>query len=267
MTQAYEVTATFNLKTHPLVVENDANGSGTVTLTCDDDVVECEPPCEEFYEHYTTVTLEASAHLDSEFLGWDGEGCSGTGTCVVTMTQARQVTASFKLKTYPLTVSKDGSGGGTVTSNPAGIHCGDVCSYEYDHHTQVTLTAHEADDSTFIGWSGAGCSGTGTCVVTMTQARQVNATFEIKKHSLTVSKSGTGEGVVTSSPSGIHCGDVCSYEYDHYTEVTLTAHEAVDSTFLGWSGEGCSGTGTCVVTMTQARQVTAEFHFIEDEDP
>jgi hypothetical protein len=41
--------------------------------------------------------------------------------------------------------------------------------------------------------------------------------------------------------------------------VTLSASAAADSTFAGWSGEGCSGTGTCQITMTQARNVTATF--------
>src|SRR5262245_18369799 len=34
------------------------------------------------------------------------------------------------------------------------------------------------------------------------------------------------------------------------TTVTLTATPATGSTFTGWSGGGCSGTGTCTVTLT-----------------
>jgi hypothetical protein len=81
-------------------------------------------------------------------------------------------------------------------------------------------------------------------------------------HLLSVSKTGTGEGTVTSSPSGINCGGTCSVSYNDGTSVTLTASAQTGSSFTGWTGEGCSGTGTCVVSMTQARNVTANF----DED-
>ena len=77
---------------------------------------------------------------------------------------------------YALTVSKSGSGGGTVTSSPAGITCGSDCSEAYASGTSVTLTAAAASGSTFAGWSGA-CTGSGACTVTMSAARSVTAAF------------------------------------------------------------------------------------------
>ena len=38
--------------------------------------------------------------------GWGGAGCSGTGTCTLTMDAARSVTATFTRATYVLTVAK-----------------------------------------------------------------------------------------------------------------------------------------------------------------
>jgi hypothetical protein len=43
------------------------------------------------------VTLTASATAGSAFTGWSGGGCSGTGTCVVTMNAPVAVTATFDL--------------------------------------------------------------------------------------------------------------------------------------------------------------------------
>ncbi|HRQ64706.1 MAG TPA: hypothetical protein PKZ76_07585 [Xanthomonadaceae bacterium] len=79
----------------------------------------------------------------------------------------------------PLSVGKTGSGSGLVTSNPAGIHCGSTCSNEFADGLQVTLTASADPGSLFAGWSGEGCAGTGTCIVTMSQARSVIATFNL----------------------------------------------------------------------------------------
>jgi len=94
------------------------------------------------------------------------------------MTMNRSVTATFEPEglTYTLTVSKDGTGDGTVTSTPAGIDCGSDCSEPYLSGTPVTLTALAGADSTFAGWGGA-CSGTGECIVTMSADRSVTATF------------------------------------------------------------------------------------------
>ena len=78
---------------------------------------------------------------------------------------------------YDLTVTSGGSGGGVVTSDPVGIECGSTCQYGFEPGTEVTLTAQPDRGSRFSGWSGAGCSGTGPCEVTMSEARLVNATF------------------------------------------------------------------------------------------
>ncbi len=78
---------------------------------------------------------------------------------------------------YTLTVTKAGSGTGTVTSSPAGINCGGDCSESYTKGTEVTLTATPDSGMEFTGWSGGGCGGTGTCTVTMNSDNSVIATF------------------------------------------------------------------------------------------
>ena len=79
--------------------------------------------------------------------------------------------------TNTLTVMKGGTGTGTVTSVPAGIDCGADCSEQYTPGTQVDLTAAVGAGSTFAGWSGGSCSGTGNCVVTLNANTTVTATF------------------------------------------------------------------------------------------
>lgn len=78
-------------------------------------------------------------------------------------------------------------------------------------------------------------------------------------HSLSVAKSGTGTGSVSSSPPGIDCGATCSASFADGTPVTLTATADSGSTFSGWSGGGCSGTSTCRVTLSSDTAVTATF--------
>jgi List-Bact-rpt repeat protein/Big-like domain-containing protein/NHL repeat-containing protein len=76
-------------------------------------------------------------------------------------------------------------------------------------------------------------------------------------YTLSVSLAGTGSGSV--SGSGIICPFTCRNYYASGTVVTLTATPSAGSTFAGWSGGGCSGTGACTVTVSEDQDVTAEF--------
>jgi Divergent InlB B-repeat domain len=74
-------------------------------------------------------------------------------------------------------VVSSGTGGGTVTSSPAGIGCGTTCSASFPSGSVVTLSGAPGSGSTFSSWSGGGCSGAGTCTVTVTAATTIIATF------------------------------------------------------------------------------------------
>lgn len=82
---------------------------------------------------------------------------------------------------------------------------------------------------------------------------------EAIQYVLTVDKVGPGAGTITTAPAGISCGSTCSDTFVSGTVVTLTAAAEPNSIFLGWVGEGCTGTSSCVVTMNTAKSVTATF--------
>jgi hypothetical protein len=98
---------------------------------------------------------------------------------------------------YTLSVAKAGTGSGTVTSSPAGITCGSACSRTYDAGTSISLSASPAANSIFAGWS-TGCSGAGTCIVTMDAAKTISSTFTLKTYAITASAEVGG----SISPSG-----------------------------------------------------------------
>jgi hypothetical protein len=253
------VTATFVQGPFDLDVSKAGNGDGTVTS--DPAGIDCGVTCTASFDSGTIVTLTAAADVDSTFTGWSGGGCSGTGECLVTMIEDTDVTAMFMSLTQTLTVTKTGNGTGSVTSDPAGIDCGGTCSADYGYGSAVTLTAAADGDSVFAGWSGAGCSGTDPCLVTVDAPTDVTASFMSLTQTLTVTTTGSGTGSVASDPAGIDCGATCSAEYSYGTAVTLTATPDTESGFIGWSGGGCSGTGDCVVTMDGPKDVTAAFEF------
>ena len=66
-----------------------------------------------------------------------------------------------------------------MTSDPVGIDCSGDCSEDFNADTIVTLTAAADAESTFLGWAGS-CTGANvTCQVTMDQARNVIAWFDL----------------------------------------------------------------------------------------
>ncbi|WP_296696959.1 S8 family serine peptidase [Thiocapsa sp. UBA6158] len=77
---------------------------------------------------------------------------------------------------------------------------------------------------------------------------------------LSVTKLGSGTGVVVSHPAGIDCGSDCSERYDNApgTTVILDADPADGDSFDGWSGD-CTGAASCILSMDTSKLVTATF--------
>lgn len=164
---------------------------------------------------------------------------------------------------YQLSVLKIGFGSGTVTSNPAGINCGSTCSEYFDENTVVTLTATPDPDNTLVYWDGDCnvCGSNPVCSLNMNSNKVCVARFE-HLYTLTVSKTGTGDGTVTSNPAGINCGGTCSADFIDGTFVTLTASVSGNNAFFGWTGDcsSCGNSTDCTVKMTYDKTCNAEFN-------
>jgi hypothetical protein len=251
MDEAKEVTATFELTPEfELEISTDGTGEGEVSCEAEGGPVE---PCEAEYEEGTEVALVPEAETGSEFSGWS-EDCTGTGACELTMDEAKSVTATFDLESETLTAEVEGPGS---VSAPEDIDCPGVCAGAYSFGETVTLIAVADSGAELLEWSGECDSVTGNeCEVEMTADKTVKALFALEptpEFKLTIVKAGTGSGSVTCNATS------CASEYPEGEEVTLAASAASGSTFSGWSGAGCSGTGSCKVTINADTTVTAIF--------
>jgi hypothetical protein len=195
-----------------------------------------------------------------------------------------------------VTVSIEGAPG-RVTSNPAGISCSGSGDPEYPDPTQncvgsfedvppgvfpppdpviVDLLAEDTSEGVFSEWGGA-CSFAGEdrhCFLLMGSDYLTLGYPDFKvtalyapvsvAPTLTVLRTGTGSGRVTSSVGGIDCSQTksaCSATFSAGQTVTLTAMPDVGSAFVGWGGEDndCKGTGPCTLTMSSSKTATAIF--------
>ena len=145
------------------------------------------------------------------------------------MTAPTSVTATFSTNptVMMLSVTKDGTGSGTVMSTPAGVNCGATCSQAVTQGTTITLTATAVSGSTFMGWTGA-CSGTGACGVTVNSATDVGATFDTDRVDRPLTPNPTP--VVTSVlPGSLPAGGAA-------TTLTVNGSGFVVTSVVRWNG-------------------------------
>jgi PASTA domain-containing protein/List-Bact-rpt repeat protein len=277
--QLRTVVATYSPIHLTVLVERGTVNIGTIKggpINCPppDDTCVADIPAPPFAE----VTLTASS---TGFKGWNG-ACqeAESTTCIIRLSGGDVVGAWFNDANAPqiippripvkLQVKKTGDGQGTVSSKRSRfsetINCGSGkgCDAYFEQGEAASLVANPSAGSTFAGWKtpGGDCSTSLNCKVEVTRASRLQANFKRKQppadKTLTLTKAGSGTGMVTSTPGGISCGSACTHAFNHGTAVTLTAVASARSRFAGWSGD-CSGAGTCALTMSANRSVTATF--------
>jgi hypothetical protein len=99
--------------------------------------------------------------------------CTGPGGTV-----SRSVTVTVTPAPPPsFTLTVQASGPGTVAINGCTTLNCVSCAASFVRDSQVTLVPQPQAGARFVGWTGGGCSGTGSCTVRVTQATTVTARF------------------------------------------------------------------------------------------
>ncbi len=158
---------------------------------------------------------------------------------------------------WRVSVSKSGTGSGTVSSDVGVIDCGLTCDDLYADQQTLVLTGSAANASKLTGWVGCDSMSGNQCTITATKAATVQAAFTAQRN-VSVTLAGTA-GTVTSTPSGISCGSACSSSFDQGSTMTLKAAAGANSRFDRWSGD-CTGTSSsCNLVMDSDKGATATF--------
>ena len=191
----------------------------------------------------------------------------GGGTCALTATQAgnanyasASANANVVINPAPQTVTFAPASPVTVGAAPITLTATATSGL-----TACTFSTSSAASICNVAGNQLSVVAAGTCALTASQAgnanyasASTNANVVIQPvQTLTVFVFGTGQGSVTGT--GINCPGDCSEAVAQNTMITLTAAANTGSTFTGWSGGGCSGSGLCTVTMSSAQSVTAQF--------
>lgn len=204
----------------------------------------------------SACTWTASAS-DSWITITSGKSGTGKGTVAFTVaantsTATRTANVTIAGKTFMITQTGaptftiTASAGPNGTISPVGtivVVAGTNQTFKITPATGYKIASVAADGKSV----GAASNYTFTSV---TANHTISATFSAT-YKLTVAKAGTGNGTVTSNPTGP--------TYSAGTSVVLTAAPGAKSTFAGWSG-ACSGKlSTCTLVMNSDAAVLATF--------
>ncbi len=198
-----------------LAVSRSGNGTGTITSTPPG--IACGSVCSNSFPLGGTVVLTAEADTGSTFTSWSGCDSVNGNECTVGITAEKTVVAAFasvSLPDYRLTITKAGTGRGTliITDNVLSpLICGEDCTgfvlatgtVVIDPTIPIIITPAApapGTGSTFTSWSGCDSVNGNQCVVTLTADKSVIATFTAEPIACTVA---VGDLVVK--------GDACTH--------------------------------------------------------
>lgn len=124
-----------------------------------------------------------------------------------------------------------------------------------DNATKQTLERNKND----FGWhTSAVAGGTPKRENSESSSTLAQSIAQAARYTVSVEKSGSGAGTVTSAPDGLNCGLSCSYAYASGTALALSATPGNGSLFAWWTG-ACSGTSECRIVVAGTTTVGAVF--------
>ena len=226
MNETKTLSASFSLKQYSLSLSVVGEG-GSVTG-------------EGNFDHGTQTTIVAVPDDGYVFTGWSGTGISDpyAEETSVEMNETRNISASFSLKQYSLTLLVVGEGG-SVTGEG-----------NFFHDSNATIEAIPDEGYSFTGWIGDGLSNrnNSSTIVHMTQPRTISAIFNTKEYLLEINAS-TG-GTVTGEGN-----------YSHGQLVAINAIPASGYQFVEWTGDidGNVSSPSRTILLDDNKSITALF--------
>lgn len=224
-------------------VSNPTEG-GSITIT----------PEQDAYEAGTAVTFTATPNEGYTFIDFGGEFNSTSNPLTVAVGKAdMEIVANFQIKSYPLSISVEGNGSiiEQVIQNKL---------TDYEHGTQVQLTANPEDGWEFVEWGGDASGTEPTTIISVESEKNVTALFQLKRYSLNILVQGQGT-TTTELLTEIEPDE--DGKYEHGSQVRITALPNKNYKFSTWSGDTTSTESSIVIEMKNDIEVTAEFSELE----
>jgi len=188
MDEAKEVEAVF-VTAHRLILGKAGGGLGKVQTSPAG--ILCPSSCSGAEAVFIAggVTIEAAPTMHNHFVQWLGDCAGSKPICTLGMSEDHEVEAEFAPDArYALSLTKAGSGQGSIKSKPAGLLCGYACASQsaiFRSGEDVEIEVRLGSGTTKVTWSTAPGTCTGsteaavsTCTVPLGSAKELVATFD-----------------------------------------------------------------------------------------
>jgi hypothetical protein len=271
-----EVLATFTAEPTPNLKVVIEEGEGTVISNPAG--ISCKPTCGATFEVGKTVTLTASPAPGYLFKGWkycDTGGVVGR-QCTVTITSETKTVGAKFVPAFSLE-GKKSSPNGIFSTTPAGVNCGYGCNSSTALYKEgaLTLKAKAAKHFHFVEFKGgtgsaSSCNGVKALECTIATFNSNSSIEEVyaedAKSTLTLSKTGGGQGLVKTNPTNVNCSYTCTaakaefYVTETAVPVSVTLGKGTSSVTWTTGAGTCTGNAvSCTVNMSESHTLVAKF--------
>jgi len=154
-----------------------------------------------------------------------------------------------------------------------------VRAFQVNTLTKTSYAEHEISQSPLLTKSGTGWNASGMhtldpwwtgsdwlCAVDGKDSNGIWSIgiYTVPMNQVTVQKSGTGQGTVSSVPMAIDCGSACNASLPRGTVVNLTATAEYGSALSNWNDCDSVDGNACVITLNSDRTATATFRAVTE---
>jgi len=197
------------------------------------------------YDEGTIVSVSAQPDTGYEFTRWSDGSTQNPRT--ISISENLNLTALFSKQQFSVSVNTQGEGT-VATSGATGQG-----SFEYG--SSARFEAVPAAGWEFDSWSGDASGSSNPLTISIDGPKSITAIFKRKKFDLSITIQ--GEGTVTEQVI------VQPGQYDYETQVKLTAVPEEGWEFASWSGDIGSTENPVNVTVSTAKNITANFEKLE----
>ncbi|REL32966.1 hypothetical protein DYD21_14215 [Rhodohalobacter sp. SW132] len=234
-----DIVALFAERTYPLTVNTE--GEGTVS----ERVVQAKTTD---YPEGTIVELTANPEQGWRFSHWKGDSETDDNPIEIVIEEAKEVTAIFVKREYPLSITIEGEG--TVSEEI--IHAKPT---DYPFGTVVELNATPANGWEFSHWQGNLEGSENPAKIEVTEETTITAVFV--RNAFAINYTIEGEGSVSENLISGSETDEGAYEYESTVELTANAKDGW--VFSHWQGDLEGKSKTVAIEIDSEKNVTAIF--------
>lgn len=194
-----------------------------------------------------SVTIKASPFIGHRFINWTdqytGSIISSSASYTFVINTNKSVVANYSINQYTITTT---AVNGSITKNPDQLN--------YNHGTNLQLTAVPKAGYSFTSWSGDTIATSNPLTIKMLSNKKVTANFTAIPPATYTINITSNNGTVTKSPN--------TPSYTSGAIVKLTATPATGYVFSSWSGDTIATSNPINIGITKNKNFTANFTLI-----